>query len=80
MKKLVRLLFAIIVLIVLNFGEALAQNTPPLPPPDKGMGGGRGPSDGGAKLGDGAWILVALVISYGVHSFTSRKKQEPVDE
>lgn len=84
MKKLVRLSIALGLLTILNFSifqkEISAQIAPPPPPPEKGASGNRGPSGEGAKLGDGAWILVALVISYGVHTYKTRRKHESLDE
>jgi hypothetical protein len=84
MKKLVRLCIAISLLTIFNLSisqkELSAQMAPPPPPPEKGESGNRGPLGEGAKLGDGAWILVALVISYGFHTYKIRRKHDPLDE
>jgi hypothetical protein len=81
MKKLLRLLFAATLLISINQGlltqKAVGQNAPPPPPPPvdaKGSSGNRGPMDEGAPIGDGAWILITLVVGYGIHTFKVRKK------
>jgi len=84
MKKLLRLLFASTMLLILSQGvftmNAMGQAPPPPPPPDvKGSGGNRGPMDEGAPLGEGAWILITLVVGYGIHTFQVRKKNHETD-
>jgi hypothetical protein len=81
MKTLVKLLVLSTAFLLLNAGLFInrvnAQTAPPPPPPsEKGFGGNQGPMDN-APLGDGAWILVALVIGYGVHTYTKYRKNEP---
>jgi hypothetical protein len=85
MKKLLKLLFASTILIILSQGvftsNAFGQFAPPPPPPPefKGSGGNRGPMDEGAPLGEGAWILITLVVGYGIHSYKTRKKTQESD-
>lgn len=58
--------------------SAMAQAQPmPADPPSRGAGGNQGSA---APIGDGAWILVALVIGYGVHTFTHKKKDNHEEE
>jgi hypothetical protein len=58
--------------------DAIAQfASPPLPPPEiNETPASRGPSEGGAPIGDGAWILITLVVGYGIHSYKSYKKNQ----
>lgn len=82
MKKLHKLLTASALLVFLNVGlitqHAFGQFAPPPPPPPdaKGSGGNRGPLEGEAPLGDGAWILITLVLGYGIHTYKVRKKNQ----
>ncbi|MBK7211769.1 MAG: hypothetical protein IPH88_00425 [Bacteroidales bacterium] len=79
-KWLILLVVLALQMSSLFIDSASAQTIPPPPPPgEKGGSGNRGPM-GESPIGDGAWILVALVIGYGVHSITSRKKQNETKE
>ncbi len=72
-------------LLILSQGvftrNAFGQFAPPPPPPPdvKGSGGNRGPMDEGAPLGEGAWILITLVVGYGIHTYKVRKKSHGTD-
>jgi len=61
--------------------SAFGQSTPPPPPPPdvKGSGGNREPLNAGAPIRDGAWILLALVAGYGIHTFKVRIKKQKSD-
>lgn len=48
-------------------------------PIEKGETGKRVPAESGASLQDGAWILLALALSFGINTYTSRK-HSPEDE
>jgi hypothetical protein len=80
MKRLLRLLIACTLLITIDQGlltqTAFGQFEPPPPPPAEYRGSGRnhGPLDEGAPIGDGAWILITLVVGYGIHTYKTRKK------
>lgn len=54
-------------------------NVPPPPASVEKQDKNHGPFGDGASLGEGSWILVTLVIGYGVHTFTSRRKDQDQD-
>ena len=71
-------IFLLILIIVLIFMSGIINVTygQPQPPPDlNGMGGNQGRMPSGAPIGDGAWILVALVVGYGVHTLRNLGKE-----
>lgn len=57
----------------------VSGNVPPPPVEMKKQDGNHGPFGDGASLGEGSWILVTLVLGYGVHTFTSRRKDHDQD-
>jgi len=57
--------------------SAFGQSTPPPPPADvKGSSGNCGPLVVRAPIGDGAWILIALIAGFGIHTFQVRSKNQ----
>ena len=85
MKKLLGLPFVTTLLLMLNLGT-FTQNVfgqfapPPSPPPDaKGAGGNQGPLNAGAPIGEGTWILITLVVGYGIHTIKVYKKNHDSD-
>jgi len=82
MKKVV-LIFLCFALLqsVSPFTYAYGESGSVPQPPSKTNepSGNRGPLGEGAGLGEGSWILVTLVIGYGVHTFTSRRKDQDID-
>jgi hypothetical protein len=53
-----------------------AQAQPPPPPPGGSPGGGHNlnQNQGGAPVGDGVWILIALAFSYGLNRYIRGKE------
>jgi hypothetical protein len=88
MKKSLRTLLATVLLVLSSQGfftqSAFGQFAPPPPPPPevKGSSGNHGPSNEGAPIGDGAWILITLVVGYGIHTYKSHKRnhQDEIDK
>ena len=70
------LLIFILLLSINQYG--LAQ-TPPPPPPNGGHGlsGSQAPSDSGAPIGDGMFILIGLAGSYAGKKIYNQKKRIP---
>jgi hypothetical protein len=59
---------------------SFAQPQPSLSPVLKGTGGNLGPTGSSAPIGDGAWILIALVLGYGVQTLRNRMIKHHGDE
>jgi len=75
MKKKLQFMFSLLVLfIVLNFATPIyAQDPPPPPPPSHGEGGNV--PGGGAPIGEGMVILVALGAAYGWKRYQAAKEE-----
>jgi hypothetical protein len=68
----------ILVFLFLSIG-AISQ--PPPPPNDPTLGSGNTPVGGGAPIGNGVFVLLALGVAYGVKKFLDlRKEAEPESE
>ncbi|NVO18744.1 MAG: hypothetical protein HXX13_03540 [Bacteroidetes bacterium] len=86
MNRLLRLLSITTMLILLNSGFltnlVYGQFSIPPPPPAETSGSSnmRGPMGSGAPIGDGAWILITLVVGYGIHTYKVRRKSQEKDE
>jgi len=82
MKRLGRLVRGFVVasmLINAAFVQDAKGEVGPSPSIEKGETGKRVPAENGASFQDGAWILLALALSYGINTYTSRK-HSPEDE
>jgi len=75
MKKKLQFSISLMMLfLVLNFATpVVAQDPPPPPPPSHGAGGNV--PGGGAPIGEGLVILVALGAAYGWKRFKSVKEE-----
>lgn len=74
MKKKLQFSISLMMLfLVLNFATPVVAQDPPPPPPSHGSGGNV--PGGGAPIGEGLVILVALGAAYGWKRFKSLKEE-----
>lgn len=75
MKKSIKITFGILILLLmLNFATPVYAGSPP-PPPDTHGEGGNVPG-GGAPIGEGLILLVAMGAAYGYKKWSAVKEEE----
>ena len=74
MKKYITTFLSLFLLLVLlNFATPVSAGAPPPPPPDHGSGGNV--PGGGAPIGEGLIILVALGAAYGYKKWNDKSEE-----
>ncbi len=82
MKKNYNVLKALLIFVLfISLSLAGSAQTPPPPPPNTGhgQGGNQAPSDGGAPIGDGMFILIGLAGLYAGKKVYDYKKAVPAE-
>jgi len=72
-KYIVSSLSLVLLVLLLNFATPATAQDPPPPPPNHGSGGNV--PGGGAPIGEGLIILVALGAAYGYKKWTGREEE-----
>lgn len=65
---------ALLVCLMMLFSQALSAQNPPPPPEDPAGGGNNLPVGGGAPVGSGLAILVAMGLGYGFKKYQDVKR------
>ena len=75
MKRQLKITFSLLILLLmLNFATPLVAQEPPPPPPEHGQGGNV--PGGGAPVGEGLILLVAMGAAYGYKKWNDTRETQ----